>query len=173
MLWPGAPSGWAQPMITSSTSAGSTPARSIACLAAWPPSFAPWVMLNAPRQDLASGVRAVDTITASVTRTSKKNRGQTPVSNLNDKIESSLAPALARHAHLEDRAVKAVAAVAGLIPEVELRRQDALAGRLHLDVDMARTAGVFGRNDGLQTVAPFGVGELVAAIAKAAVVVLA
>ena len=54
-------------MMTSSTSAGSTPARSMACFAAWPPSFAPWVMLNAPRHDLQSGVRAVDTITASVT----------------------------------------------------------------------------------------------------------
>jgi hypothetical protein len=28
--------------------------------------LAPWVMLSAPRQDLQSGVRAVETITASV-----------------------------------------------------------------------------------------------------------
>ena len=66
MLPPVAPSGLAQPMITSSTSAGSSFARSTAALTAWPPSVAPWVMLSAPRQDLQSGVLAVDTMTASV-----------------------------------------------------------------------------------------------------------
>src|SRR6185436_1685534 len=66
MLPPVAPSGVAQPMITSSTSAGSSLARSSACLTTWPPMVAPWVMLRAPRQDLHSGVRAVETITASV-----------------------------------------------------------------------------------------------------------
>src|SRR5689334_8086630 len=65
MLRPVAPSGFAQPMITSSISAGSRPARSIAHRSARPPSVAPWVMLNAPRQLLQSGVRAVETITAS------------------------------------------------------------------------------------------------------------
>ena len=64
MLAPVAPSGLAQPMMTSITSAGSTPARCIACLTAWPPSVAPWVMLKAPFQLLASGVRAVETMTA-------------------------------------------------------------------------------------------------------------
>jgi hypothetical protein len=53
-------------MTTSSTSAGASLARSIACFTTWPPSVAPWVMLNEPRQDLASPVRAVLTITASV-----------------------------------------------------------------------------------------------------------
>src|SRR5882672_2555990 len=66
MLRPVAPSGFAQPMMTSSISAGSRCARSIAAESARPPIVAPWVMLNAPRQLLASGVRAVDTITASV-----------------------------------------------------------------------------------------------------------
>jgi len=33
-FWPVAPSGWPQPMITSSTSPGSIPARSMACLMA-------------------------------------------------------------------------------------------------------------------------------------------
>ena len=56
----------AQPMMTSSTSAPSMPARCTACCTAWPPSVAPWVMLNEPFQLLASGVRAVDTITADV-----------------------------------------------------------------------------------------------------------
>ena len=66
MLLPVAPSGVAQPMITSSTSAPSMPARSTAALTAWPPRVAPWVMLKAPFQLLASGVRAVETMTALV-----------------------------------------------------------------------------------------------------------
>ena len=66
MFWPVAPSGVAQPMITSSTSAGSSFARSSAALTTCPPMVAPWVMLSAPFQLLQSGVRAVETITASV-----------------------------------------------------------------------------------------------------------
>src|SRR4051794_4496166 len=65
MLRPVAPSGFAHPMMTSSTSPGSRRARAIACCSAWPPIVAPCVMLNAPFQLLASGVRAVETITAS------------------------------------------------------------------------------------------------------------
>ena len=65
MLLPVAFSGVAQPSTTSSTSPGSMPARSTACLTTWPPSVAPWVMLNAPRNALPIGVRAVDTMTAS------------------------------------------------------------------------------------------------------------
>ncbi len=49
MLWPVAPSGIAQPMITSSTSAGSSRARWTACSMTWPARTAPWVLLNAPR----------------------------------------------------------------------------------------------------------------------------
>ena len=52
-------------MITSSTLAGSMPARSTAALTTWPPIVAPWVMLSAPRQLRVSGVRAVETMTAS------------------------------------------------------------------------------------------------------------
>ncbi len=66
MFPPVAPSGLAQPMITSSTSAESMPARETAWRTACAPRVAPWVMLKAPRQDLQSGVRAVETITASV-----------------------------------------------------------------------------------------------------------
>src|SRR6185436_3378857 len=65
ILPPVAPSGVAQPMITSSISFGSSLARSTAALTAWPPMVAPWVMLRAPRQLLHSGVLAVETITAS------------------------------------------------------------------------------------------------------------
>src|SRR5262245_35901408 len=66
MFQPVAPSGLAQPMITSSTSPAPSFARSSAALTTWPPIFAPWVKLSAPRQLLVSGVRAVETITASV-----------------------------------------------------------------------------------------------------------
>src|SRR6476619_6921574 len=76
MLLPVAPSGVAQPMMTSSTSAPSMPARSTAALTAWPPRVAPWVMLKAPFQLLASGVRAVETITALVMLGSCGLRGE-------------------------------------------------------------------------------------------------
>ena len=45
--------------------AGSTPARSIECLMAWPAMATPPVLLNPPRWLLASPVRAVETMTAS------------------------------------------------------------------------------------------------------------
>src|SRR3954470_18787053 len=64
MFAPVAPSGFAQPMSTSSMAPGSIPARCTACLTAWPPKVAPCVMLKAPFQLLASGVRAVETMTA-------------------------------------------------------------------------------------------------------------
>src|SRR5260221_6315113 len=94
-------------------------------------------------------------------------------SDFDDEVEPSLAGALAGHAHLQVRAVETIAAVAGLVPEVELRGEIALAGRLYLDVDMPSAPGVFRRNDGLQAVAPLGVGELVAGIAECQGVVLA
>src|SRR5580765_7800571 len=75
MLLPVAPSGVAQPMMTSSTSAASMPARSTAAFSAWPPRVAPWVMLKAPFQLLASGVRAVETMTALVMEFSLESKG--------------------------------------------------------------------------------------------------
>ena len=65
MLPPVAPSGLAQPSVTSSTSPGSMPARLTACWMTWPPMSAPWVRLKAPRTALPIGVRAVETMTAS------------------------------------------------------------------------------------------------------------
>src|SRR5437868_3164256 len=65
MFQPVAPSGLAQPMMTSSISCGSTLARSSAACTTCPPIFAPCVMLSAPFQLLQSGVRAVETMTAS------------------------------------------------------------------------------------------------------------
>src|SRR5262245_45300251 len=65
MLPPVAPSGLAQPSTTSSTCAGSMPARLTACAITWPPSSAPCVRLKAPRTARPIGVRAVETMTAS------------------------------------------------------------------------------------------------------------
>src|SRR2546428_7185837 len=65
MLWPVAPSGIAQPMMTASTSPGSIRARATAGLMTWPPRVAPCVLLKAPRYALPMGVRAVETVTAS------------------------------------------------------------------------------------------------------------
>ena len=66
MFIPVAPSGFAQPMMTSSRAPASIPARCIAACKACPPKEAPCVILKAPFQDLAKGVRAVETMTASV-----------------------------------------------------------------------------------------------------------
>ena len=64
MLLPVAPSGVAQPISTSSTSARSRPARAAAARITWPPSSAPWTLFSAPRKALPIGVRAVETMTA-------------------------------------------------------------------------------------------------------------
>src|SRR5437867_3281235 len=69
MLWPCDPWGWPQPMITSSTSFGSSwgtlPRTSLMVCAV---KSSGRVMLNAPRNDLASGVRELATMTASLMR---------------------------------------------------------------------------------------------------------
>jgi hypothetical protein len=51
--------------MASSMSAGSRPERSTAAFTAKAASVAPEVMLNSPRCALVSGVRAVETMTAS------------------------------------------------------------------------------------------------------------
>ena len=66
ILSPVAPSGLAQPIMTSSTSAGSILALLRACATTCPPKVAPWVILKLPRHDFVSAVLAVDTMTASV-----------------------------------------------------------------------------------------------------------
>ena len=65
MLPPCTPCCRAQPITTSSTSAPSMPARFTAWAMAWPASVGDGVALNAPRNALPIGVRAVETITAS------------------------------------------------------------------------------------------------------------
>src|SRR5690606_23673549 len=66
LLEPVPPSGLAQPITTSSTSPAPRPARAMACCTAWPQSVARCGMLKAPLQLLASGARAVETMTAPV-----------------------------------------------------------------------------------------------------------
>src|SRR5215831_11149114 len=67
ILWPCEPCGWPQPMITSSTSLGSScgtlPRTS---LIVWAVKSSGRVRLNEPRNDLASGVRELATMTASL-----------------------------------------------------------------------------------------------------------
>src|SRR5688572_8668492 len=65
-LWPCGPWGWPQPRITSSTSAGSSPAafRNTSPMQ-WAARSSGRVMLNDPRWDLASGVRLLAMMTAS------------------------------------------------------------------------------------------------------------
>src|SRR5215216_4531708 len=66
ILVPVVPCCMAQPITTSSTSAPSTLARDSADAIACPNSVAPSVWLSAPLYALPIGVRAVETITASV-----------------------------------------------------------------------------------------------------------
>src|SRR3954468_20163859 len=91
-----------------------------------------------------------------------------------DEPEARAAPvADAADVH-EQRAVEnVVGAVARLAGEVELRREDLPVRALHLDVDVARAAGIEAGHDRPQREAPARIGELVPAQAEAVVVVLA
>jgi hypothetical protein len=64
-----------------------------------------------------------------------------------------------------------VAGVGGLAGEIELRGQEPLAGRLHLDVIVPGAAGIGSRLDGAEAIAALLVGEDVAAIAEATIVI--
>src|SRR2546428_628352 len=88
-----------------------------------------------------------------------------------DEVEGAGAPLF--HLHHELRPKQAITLVAWLVREIELAGEHASARRLHLDVDVSRAAGIFRRHDGLEAVAALGVGELVTAVAVAAVVVFA
>src|SRR5262245_5531453 len=78
-----------------------------------------------------------------------------------------------RHAHRQFAAVEAVAGVLRLVREIELRGEQLAAGRQHLEVIMTRAAGIESRKDGAETVAALRIGEDVAAVAEAAIVVFA
>src|SRR5262249_43742855 len=67
ILWPCEPCGWPQPMITSSTSLGSSCGTLTRTrLIVWAVKWSGGVRLNEPRNDLASGVRELATMTASL-----------------------------------------------------------------------------------------------------------
>src|SRR4051812_22453224 len=127
-LLPVAFSGVAQPSITSSTSPGSIPARSTACLITCPPSVAPCVTLNAPRNALPIGVRAVVTITASdIPRSLKKN-----LRRLYGRIAGERAAFIGKLVQQSGRLVAPVAAVRRelLQPVADLGEPDAV-GPVH------------------------------------------
>src|SRR5260370_20195807 len=136
MFMPVAPSGFAQPMITSSTRAGSMPARATAACVAWPPSVAPWVMLNAPRQDFARPVRAVDTITASVMLVSTSNTnsvGSTALIHLSRRSAQQVRrsdPRYTRRRHLLPRTRKRPVEIDGATGIVDNDRFEARAARI-------------------------------------------
>ena len=90
-------------------------------------------------------------------------------SDVDDKIKGAFSPA--GRAQLQLGQVQPIALVARVTGEVHLRGEDAPARRLHLDVDVARAAGVLRRDDRLQPVTALRVGVLVPAVAEAAVVV--
>src|SRR5439155_8677741 len=90
-----------------------------------------------------------------------------------DEVESGgLAVAGVPDGHHEVLTKDTITLVARLVGEIELGRERRLIGRLHLDVDMARAAGVEAGDDRLQAKAAVGVGELVPAHLEAAVVVV-
>src|SRR5687767_5580999 len=73
--------------------------------------------------------------------------------------------------HQQLAAKQAVAAVGGLVWKIELGCQHPAAARLHLDVIVRGAAGIDRGPDGAEAVTSVGVGELMAAVAKARVVV--
>src|SRR5258708_31383774 len=76
-------------------------------------------------------------------------------------------------AHQQLAAKEAIGAVLWLAGEIELGGQHAAAARLHLDMNMARAAGIGAGHDAAQSIAPFRVGELVAAQAETGIVISA
>src|SRR5258706_9551960 len=100
-------------MSTSSISPGSIPARWIACFTTCPPIVAPWVMLSAPRHDLARPVRAVETMSASVIFLS--GSGTAHRRGMARKLERLAGVGDHRPVHLEDRNV-----VVHVVADVEI-----------------------------------------------------
>src|SRR5205823_432638 len=89
-----------------------------------------------------------------------------------DEVEGSrLAGGRILHGHKQVRVEDRVLLVAGDIGKVQLCRQDSLAGRTDLDVDVLGATGIFARENRLEVVAAGGIGQLVAAQPVATVVV--
>src|SRR4029453_2216779 len=105
-------------------------------------------------------------------------RGGSPaaecLAHIDDEVEARRhAGARAGDLHQQLAMEEAVAGVEGFAREVELRGQEPLAGRLHLDVIVPRAPGIEPRLDGAEAIAALRVGEDMAAIAEAAIVVVA
>src|SRR5258706_8080211 len=82
-------------------------------------------------------------------------------------VETPGEPSLVRGcAHQQLAAKETVGAVLWLAREVELGGQHAAAARLHLHMNMARAADIGAGHDAAQSIAPFRVGELMAAQAE-------
>src|SRR5207248_6216582 len=89
-----------------------------------------------------------------------------------DEVEGSrLAGGRILHGHKQVRVEDRVLLVAGDIGKVQLCRQDGLAGRTDLDVDVLGAPRVFARENRLEGVAARGIGQLVAPQPVAIVVV--
>src|SRR5215210_6696360 len=98
----------------------------------------------------------------------------TPSQQIEHEIEARHERALGfGDAHQKLAAKQAIAAVVRLAGKVELRRQQPTAGRLDLDMDVARAPRVGPGHHRAQAIATLGIGELVAAQAKTLIVVLA
>ena len=74
-------------------------------------------------------------------------------------------------AHQQFAAKESVGAVLWLAGEIELGGQHAAAARLHLHMNMARAANIGAGHDAAQSIAPFRVGELMAAQAETRIVI--
>src|SRR5262245_21880880 len=108
------------------------------------------------------------------------NRGCAPagsptppcLAHVDDEVEARrhAGPRL-RNAHQQLAMEEVVAGVGGLARKIELRGQEPLAGRLHLGVIVPGAAGIKPRLDGAEAVAALRVGEHMAAIAEAAIVI--
>src|SRR5262249_58312871 len=75
------------------------------------------------------------------------------------------------HTHQQLAMEEIVTGVGRLAGKIELRSQEPLAGRLHLDVIVPGAAGIEPRLDGAEAIATLRVGEHMTAIAEAAIVV--
>src|SRR5260370_10700082 len=95
-----------------------------------------------------------------------------PKSLIEHEVETPGEPSLVLGcAHQQLAAKETVGAVLWLAREVELGGQHAAAARLHLHMNMARAADIGAGHDAAQSIAPFRVGELMAAQAETGIVI--
>src|SRR5712672_2408297 len=94
------------------------------------------------------------------------------LAHVNDEVEARRhAGARASDPHQQLAMEEVVAGVGGLAGKIELRGQEPLAGRLHLDVIVPGAARIGSGLDGAEAIAALLVGEHMTAIAEAAIVI--